>query len=52
MAAAIKFGLAAPSMLPKIGGSALIGTGLVMVLTALAWIFLDRRKGQGDGLDS
>merc|ERR1712123_47745 len=52
MAAAIKFGLAAPSMLPKIGGSALLGTGLVMVLTALAWIFLDRRKGQGEGLAS
>ena len=46
MAAAIKFGLAAPSKLSKIGGVGLLVSGIVMVLTAVGWIFWDKRKGQ------
>eukprot|EP00092_Neocalanus_flemingeri_P108734 GFUD01139653.1.p1 GENE.GFUD01139653.1~~GFUD01139653.1.p1 ORF type:complete len:576 (+),score=193.84 GFUD01139653.1:124-1851(+) len=51
MAAAIKFGLAAPSKIASIGGGGLLVTGLVMVFTALGWIFWDRRRGQ-QGEDS
>ena len=46
MAKAIKFGLDAPSKLSKIGGGGLLVSGLVMVITSLGWIFLEKRRRQ------
>jgi len=45
MAAAIKFGLAAPDKIPYIGGGGLLGVGLVMILISVVWILWNKRRG-------
>ena len=48
MAAAIKFGQAAPSKLSLLGGVALISVGGALVLGVLVWLLVTRRQGGGD----
>jgi len=47
MAAAIKFGQAAPSKLSLLGGVALISVGGALVLGVLVWLLVTRRQGGG-----
>jgi len=46
MAAAIKFGLEAPSKISNIGGGGLLVVGILMVLICVGWVLLDRKKGR------
>ena len=50
MAAAIKFGLAAPGKISKIVGGGLLGVGLVMVITGVGCMIGRRRNRKGEGL--
>ena len=45
MAAAIKFGLEAPSKISNIGGGGLLVVGILMVLISVGWILLSTKKG-------
>jgi len=50
MAAALKFGLDAPNKLSNIGGSVLLGIGLVLVITGVGCLVRDKRRREGMGL--
>ena len=47
MADALKMGLAAPDKFSLLGGVALLGLGGVLVLCALVWLLMTKRRGAG-----
>ena len=50
MAAALKFGLEAPNKLSSIGGSGLLGIGLVMVITGVGFLVREKRRREEEKL--